>query len=56
MNVKEPRSVKTKLRGCKLRSGANWQGGLKENKGVKQTGVKQGLGYCVQNSPPPPHE
>jgi hypothetical protein len=30
---------------CKLRSGVNWQGALKQ-KGVKQTGVQQGLGVC----------
>jgi hypothetical protein len=31
-----------KIRGLKLRNGVNWQGTLKE-KGVKQTGIKQGL-------------
>jgi hypothetical protein len=28
----------------KLRSGVNWKGVLKGKKGVKQKGVKQGLG------------
>ena len=32
---REPKGVKLKARECKLRSGVNWQGELKQ-KGVKQ--------------------
>jgi len=35
MNIIERRSVKTKLRGRKLKSDANRQGELKENKGAE---------------------
>jgi hypothetical protein len=38
--------VKPKLRERKLRIGVNWQRALKQ-KGVKQTGVKQGLGTSL---------
>ena len=34
------KSVKPEMRGCKLRSGVNWEGVLQQ-KGVKQTDVKQ---------------
>ena len=40
MNIVEPRSVKTKLRGHKLKSDANWRGELKENKGAERNGCK----------------
>jgi len=43
------------MRGCKLRSGVNWQGVLKQ-KGVKQTEVKQmdiKQGLCVKVFYPP---
>lgn len=45
MSIREcsqPTGVKLKMRGCKL-SSVNCQGVLKQ-KGIKQTGVKQGLG------------
>jgi hypothetical protein len=34
------------MRECKLRSGVNWQGELKQNV-VKQTGVREGLGVIT---------
>jgi hypothetical protein len=34
------------MRQCKLRSGVNWPAALKQ-KGVKQTGIKQGLGLLI---------
>jgi hypothetical protein len=34
------------MRECKLRSAVNWQGALKQ-KGIQQTGIKQGLGVLV---------
>ena len=43
MEGSQPKGVKLKLRDRKLRSGVNWERALKQ-KGVKQTGVKQGLG------------
>jgi hypothetical protein len=43
VEINEPKSVKPKMRGCKLRSGVNWQGALKQ-KGIKQMCVKQHLG------------
>jgi len=42
----QPKGVKTKSRERKSRSGVNWQRTLKQ-KGVKQTGVKKGLGTCL---------
>jgi hypothetical protein len=43
METNQPKSVKLKVRGHKLRSGVNWQGALKQ-KGIKHAGIKQGLG------------
>jgi hypothetical protein len=40
MEINQPKSVKPKMRGRKLRSGVNLQWVLKQ-KGVKQTGLKQ---------------
>jgi hypothetical protein len=37
MEINQPKSIKSKMRGCKLRTGVNWQGVL------KQKGKKQGL-------------
>jgi hypothetical protein len=31
---------------CKLKSGVNWQGALKQ-KGLKQVGVNEGLATCT---------
>jgi len=44
MEINQPSSVKSKMRERNLRSGANWQGVLKQ-KGVKQTCIKQGICY-----------
>jgi hypothetical protein len=38
LEVNQPKGIKPKMGGCKLRSGANCQGTLKEK------GVKQGVG------------
>jgi hypothetical protein len=46
MGCSQPNGVKPKMRERKLGSGVNWEGVLKQ-KGVKQTGVKQGLGVVV---------
>jgi hypothetical protein len=43
MEINQPRSVKPKVRGHKLRSGLNWQEVLKQ-KGMQHTGIKQDLG------------
>jgi hypothetical protein len=43
MERSQPESVKAKMRERILRGGVNWQGALKQE-GLKQTGVKQGLG------------
>jgi hypothetical protein len=63
MEINQPKSVKRKMRGRKLRSGVAWLGALKQI-GVKQTSVKQGFGVyllyylwrlesAVQIHPPP---
>jgi len=44
MEINQPSSVKSKMRGSNLRSGVNWQGVLKQ-KDVKQMCLKQGLYY-----------
>jgi hypothetical protein len=43
MECSRPKGIKPKMRECKLRSGINWQEVLK-HKGVKQMGIKEGLG------------
>jgi hypothetical protein len=43
MQINQPKGVKMKMREHKLRRGINWKGALKQ-KGIKQTGIKQGLG------------
>jgi hypothetical protein len=42
-------SIKSKMRGRKLRSGVHWQGAM-EKKTLQQTGVKQGLGTWHQRT------
>jgi hypothetical protein len=42
--INQPKGVKSKMRGRKVRSGVYWQGTLKL-KGVNQTGVKKALIY-----------
>ena len=46
MEIYQPKSVKRKMRGRKLRSGVAWMGALKQI-GVKQTSVKQGFGVYL---------
>jgi hypothetical protein len=48
LEVNHPKSVKLKMKEVKLRSGVNWQVALR-HKGVKQTGVRQGLGLIIIN-------
>jgi len=43
MKTDHQQSIKPKTRGRELRIYVNWQGALKQ-KGIKRTGVKQGLG------------
>jgi len=43
MEINQAKSAKLKMRGHKSRSFVNWQG-LLQQKGVKETSVKQGLG------------
>lgn len=43
MQISQPKGIKPKMREHKLRTGVNWKGALKQ-KGIKQTGIKQGLG------------
>jgi hypothetical protein len=48
MEINLTKGMKPKMTGRKLISGANWQGMLKQ-KGVQQTGVKQGLGVSANS-------
>jgi hypothetical protein len=48
LDVNHPKSLKLKMREFKLRTGVNWQVASKQN-GVKQTGVRQGLGVISIN-------
>ena len=46
MQVNQSKGVKLKMRESTFRTHINWQGALKQ-KGVKQTGLKQGLGVLT---------
>lgn len=48
MQTNRPKYVKSKVRECKLTSGVNWQGTLKQ-KDIKPRGVKQvpGIYACI---------
>jgi len=42
MQINQTQGIKPKMKEHKFRSGVNWHGVLKQ-KGIKQTGVKQGF-------------
>jgi len=42
MQINQPQGIKPKMKERKFRSGVNWHRVLKQ-KGIKQTGVKQGF-------------
>jgi len=43
MQINQPKGIKPRTREHKLRTVVPWKGALKQ-KGIKQTGMKQGLG------------